>query len=137
VGLSPLAWSSLETRIQMPISFGELFLTLFSFIYYFIPENEGGRQDKNVAILHIIGYIFRVLKKELLSEAELAAFAKQVRKLAGIRRAQAARDMDVSQTSIFHAEESPEQSLIKLRTRMIEKYSGFKVVGPVFLLRPK
>src|ERR1017187_8459886 len=132
-----MAWSSLETRIQMPMSFGELFLTLFSFIYYFISENEGGRQDKYVAILHIIGYILRVLKKELLSETELAAFAKQVRKRAGIRRAQAGPGMGGSQTSIFHAEESPEQSLIKLRTRMIEKYSDFNVVGLVFLLRPK
>jgi DNA-binding XRE family transcriptional regulator len=78
-----------------------------------------------------------VLKKELLSEAELAAFAKQMRKQAGKRRAQAARDMGVSQTSIFHAEESPEQSLVKLRMRMIAKYSKFKVVGPVFLLRAK
>src|ERR1019366_3855513 len=44
-GLSPLAWSSLETRIQMPT---DLFKTLFSFIYYFIPENAAAWQDKNV-----------------------------------------------------------------------------------------
>jgi DNA-binding XRE family transcriptional regulator len=76
-------------------------------------------------------------KKEFLSEAELAAFAKQMREKAGIRRAQAARDMGVSQTSIFHAEESPEQSLAKLRARIIEAYSPFKVVGPVFFLNQK
>jgi DNA-binding XRE family transcriptional regulator len=76
-------------------------------------------------------------KKEFLSEAELAAFAKRMRKKAGKTRAQVARDMGVSQTSIFHAEESPEQSLAKLRTRMIEAYSPFKVVGPVFCLEKK
>jgi DNA-binding XRE family transcriptional regulator len=73
-------------------------------------------------------------QKKLLSEIELTAFAKQLRKNAGKKRAQAARELGVSQTSIFHAEESPEQSLIKLRTRIIEAYSGFKVVGPVFYL---
>ena len=45
--------------------------------------------------------------------------------------------MKVSQTSIFHAEESPEQGLIKLRMRMIEAYSKFKVRGPVYLLEKK
>ncbi len=76
-------------------------------------------------------------KKEFLSETELTAFAKQVRENAGKKRAQAARDMGVSQTSIFHAEESPEQSLAKLRARMIEAYSPFKVIGPVFRLEKK
>lgn len=78
-----------------------------------------------------------MLKKEFLSESQLTAFAKQVRKKAGIKRAQAARDMGVSQTSIFHAEESPEQSLTTLRSRMIEAYSPFKVVGPIFHLEKK
>ena len=73
-------------------------------------------------------------KQEFLSETMLAAFAKQVRMNAGKKRAQAARDMGVSQTSIFHAEESPEQSLSKLRVRMIEAYSDLKVVGPIFYL---
>jgi DNA-binding XRE family transcriptional regulator len=76
-------------------------------------------------------------KKEFLSEAELAAFAKCMRKKAGKTRAQVARDMGVSQTSIFHAEESPERSLAKLRTRIIEAYSPFKVVGPLFYLENK
>ena len=76
-------------------------------------------------------------KKDFLSEAELAALAKKLREKAGKKRAQAARDMDVSQTSIFHAEESPEQSLAKLRAKMIEKYSEFKVIGPVYYLEKK
>ena len=76
-------------------------------------------------------------KKEFVTENGLAALARQCRKKAGIKRAQAARDMGVSQTSIFNAEESPEQGLQKLRIRMIEKYSSFKVVGPVFHLKRK
>lgn len=75
--------------------------------------------------------------KEFLNETELAALAKKFRKAAGKKRAQAAREMEVSQTSIFHAEESPEQGLVKLRVRMIEMYSPFKVTGPVFFLSRK
>jgi DNA-binding XRE family transcriptional regulator len=72
-----------------------------------------------------------------MCENDLAVLAKNFRRRAGKTRAQAARDMEVSQTSIFHAEESPEQGLIKLRMRMIEAYSEFKVRGPVFLLENK
>jgi len=74
---------------------------------------------------------------KLFREQDLAALAKRFRKQALIRRAQAARDMDVSQTSIFNAEETPEQGLTKLRTHMIETYSPYKVIGPVYLLRKK
>lgn len=70
-------------------------------------------------------------------EKDLVTLAKRFRKQAGIRRAQAARDMKVSQTSIFNAEESPEQALINLRIRIIETYSLYKVVGPVFYLQKK
>ena len=74
---------------------------------------------------------------EPLDEKSLTALAKKYRKEAGIRRAQAARDMKVSQTSIFNAEETPSQSLLKLRIQMIEKYSPWKVVGPIFYLKGK
>ena len=70
-------------------------------------------------------------------EKDLAKLAKRFRKQAGKTRAQAARDMDVSQTSIFQAEEMPKESLLKLRTHMIEAYSPFKVTGPVFYLEKK
>ena len=73
----------------------------------------------------------------VLSESQLAALAKQFRQAAGKTRAEAARDMGVKHPSIFHAEESPEQSFLKLRKRMIEKYSPFKVEGPGFWLKPK
>jgi len=77
------------------------------------------------------------MSQNLLNEKQLTALTKRIRKKAGVSRAQAARDMDVSQTSIFHAEESPEQGLVKLRSRMIQKYSSFKVIGPVFHLEKK
>jgi len=63
--------------------------------------------------------------------------ARRFREEAGKTRAQAARDMNVAQTSIFHAEESPQKSLAKLRMQMIDAYSPFKVIGPVFLLKRK
>lgn len=74
-------------------------------------------------------------KKPWWTESDLASLAMRFRQQAKKSRAQAARDMGVSQTSIFHAEESPNQSLLKLRTRMIEAYSPYKVVSRVFLIR--
>jgi DNA-binding XRE family transcriptional regulator len=72
-----------------------------------------------------------------VSEGKLAALAKRFRTQAGKKRAQAAREMKVSQTSIFQAEEMPEEALIKLRVKMIEAYSPFRVIGPVFFLEKK
>ena len=72
-----------------------------------------------------------------MSEMALARFAKNFRKNASKTRAQAAREMNVAQTSIFQAEEMPEQALFKLRQRMIEAYSPFKIVGPVYYLKRK
>jgi DNA-binding XRE family transcriptional regulator len=78
-----------------------------------------------------------MLTEKPVSENDLARLAKRFRKQAGKTRAQAAREMGVSQTSIFQAEEKPEQGLLKLRMRMIEAYSPFKVTGPVFYLEKK
>ena len=78
-----------------------------------------------------------MLQKQTVSDKELARLARRFRKQAGKSRAQAAREMKVSQTSIFQAEELPDQALFKLRVRMIEKYSPYKVRGPVFLLEKK
>jgi DNA-binding XRE family transcriptional regulator len=69
-----------------------------------------------------------------VKETELAEIAKRVRQKAGKTRAQAARDMGIRQTSIFHAEESPEKSYTKLRIRMIETYSRVRITGPVFIV---
>jgi DNA-binding XRE family transcriptional regulator len=76
-------------------------------------------------------------RKATMNENDLAVLAKISRRKAGKTRAQAAREMGVAQTSIFNAEESPDQSLVKLRIRMIEAYSRFKVRGPVYLLEDK
>ena len=58
-----------------------------------------------------------------MQENDLAVHAKMFRRQASTTRAQAARDMKVSQTSIFNAEETFDRSLVKLRIRMIEAYS--------------
>lgn len=76
-------------------------------------------------------------RKALLPESDLARLAKQFRKLRGKSRAEAGRELKVSHVSIHRAEENPEESLLKLRVRMIEAYSPFKVVGPVFYLERK
>ena len=76
-------------------------------------------------------------RKATMNENDLAVHAKLFRRQAGKTRAQAAREMGVAQTSIFNAEETPGDSLIKLRMRMIEAYSKFKVRGPVYLLEEK
>ncbi|HXI84699.1 MAG TPA: hypothetical protein VNL17_11495 [Verrucomicrobiae bacterium] len=72
-----------------------------------------------------------------LVEADLSVLAKRFRKQSRKTRAQAAREMGVAQTSIFNAEETLSQSLLKLRIRMVETYSPFKVVGPYFCLKRK
>ncbi len=76
-------------------------------------------------------------KLTYLNDQDLTERAKRFRAQAGKTRAQAARDMKVAQTSIFHAEESPHKSLAKLRMQMIEAYSPYKVVGPVYFLTKK
>lgn len=75
--------------------------------------------------------------KRFLTEKDLAVLAKGFRKQAGKNRPQAARDLNVSHTSIFNAEETPGQSLTKLRIRMIEEYSPYAVVGAIYFLRRK
>jgi hypothetical protein len=114
-----------------------LFKTLFSFIYYFIPENEGARQEKSVAKAAIFWFGLTMRVKNFVGEKKLAALAKQFREASGKSKADAARQLRVSAPSVFNAEERPELSLTGLRIRMIETYSLFKVVGPVFHLKRK
>ena len=75
--------------------------------------------------------------KTTVEEKELAALAKQFREACGESKAEVARKLHVSAPSVFNAEERPELSLTGLRIRMIEAYSPFKVVGPVFHLKRK
>ena len=73
--------------------------------------------------------------KAFHTEAELAALAKKVRVVAKKNRAQAARELGVARPTVFQAEENPELSLFKLRKRIIEYYSPYKVIGPFYLLK--
>lgn len=77
------------------------------------------------------------MKETVLSEIELASFAKKCREEAGKTRTEAARELDVSVPTLFQAEEQPRQSLHKLRVRIIERFSSFEVNGPVYILRTK
>jgi len=76
-------------------------------------------------------------KKQLFTEKELAALAKKFRVAAGKNRSEAARELGVARPSLIHAEDYPEKTFVKLRCRMIEKYSPYKVVGPVYRLEQK
>lgn len=75
------------------------------------------------------------MPKEFFKESELAALAKKFRKKTGKNKSEAAKDFGVHRATIAHAEESPGQSLTNLRIHMIEKYSGCKIVGPLYQLR--
>jgi len=55
------------------------------------------------------------------------------REKAGASRARDGRGANV----LFNAEETPGQSLTKLRIRMIEAYSPYEVAGAVYFLRRK
>ena len=70
-------------------------------------------------------------------EAELADLAREFRIAAGKNRAEAAREFGVARQAIIYAEDRPDKSFTKLRRRMIEAYSTFEVVGPVFQLKSK
>ncbi len=72
---------------------------------------------------------------EAVTGEELARLAKQSREQAGKTRQQAADELGVSWPSIFQAEEEPHRSLVELRRRMLERYAGFTVEGPVYRLK--
>lgn len=74
---------------------------------------------------------------KLYREEELCALVKKYRLDSGKSRAEVASELGVSKVSIFNAEETPGQSLTKLRIRIIEAYSPLQVAGPMFLLKPK
>jgi hypothetical protein len=76
-------------------------------------------------------------KKRIVTETELAGLAKESRLQAGKTKIETAAELGVGRPSVQMAEENPEQHLTRLRIRMIEKYSPYKVVGPVYLLERK
>jgi DNA-binding XRE family transcriptional regulator len=75
-------------------------------------------------------------KATLLTENDLMALAKKYRKATGKTRAAVARELGVARPTVVQAEENSEQSLTKLRIRIIESYSSQKVTGPWFKLEP-
>lgn len=81
--------------------------------------------------------MLRMEVNAVLDQTQLAALAKRYRVAAGKSRKEAARDMGLKHPAIFHAEESPKRSLCKLRKRLVEAYSSFRVIGPIYLLTEK
>ena len=75
--------------------------------------------------------------KNTYSEPELAALAKACREKSGKSKAEVARELKISEPSIFNAEEKPQVSLTKLRIRIIEACSSYEVSGPVYVLKKK
>ena len=76
-------------------------------------------------------------KKEFFSESELATLAREFREKAGRTKIEAAKELGVGRPSVQLADENPEQSLTALRIRMIDRYSPYKIVGPLYLLEKK
>ena len=76
-------------------------------------------------------------ERDILDERRLAALARQFREAAGKTQGEAASELRVSRPAIVQAENDPEKSFFKLRKRIIEKYSSFKVVGPAYWLEKK
>ena len=74
---------------------------------------------------------------KVIEEKELAVLAKRFREAANVTRAQTARELNVAAPTVHYAEEEPQRGLHKLRKQIIEKYSEYEVVGPVYLLRKK
>ena len=72
---------------------------------------------------------------KFVRETQLAAWAKKARLQAGKSKAAVARELKVAAPTVHQAEENPHLSLTKLRVRMIEKYSPYRIVGPVYLLQ--
>jgi len=72
-----------------------------------------------------------------INERDLAGLAKKFRIATGKSRAEVARELGVARPSLIHAEDFPEKSFFKLRKRIIEKYSAYTVVGPVYWLERK
>ena len=76
-------------------------------------------------------------KQKLYSDPELAQLAKQFREQSGKTKAELGRELNVTRPTMQDVEERPERNLTKLRRRIIEKYSPFRVVGPVYFLARK
>jgi DNA-binding XRE family transcriptional regulator len=72
-----------------------------------------------------------------IQEKNLAALAKKFRKAAGKSKARIARELGVAPPTVFSAEERPEMSLTKLRIRIIEACSPYRITGPFYIAKKK
>lgn len=90
-----------------------------------------------MAISLTFWHVGDMAKKQMYSEPELAVLAKQFREKSGKTKAQLARELKVTRPTMQDVEERPERNLTKLRLRIIQKYSCYRVTGPVYLLRLK
>lgn len=84
-----------------------------------------------------IRYFPPMTEKRMIREIELTALAKKFRQKSGKRKADMARELGVTRATMQDAEERPEESLTKLRCRIIEACSPFEVHGPGFWLKRK
>lgn len=75
------------------------------------------------------------MNDRVITPAELAPLAKEARRATGKSQIEAARELGVRGATMCQAEEQPEKSLNKLRKKIIEEYSDYEVVGPVYILR--
>lgn len=75
--------------------------------------------------------------KRVFKESELAALAKELREKTGKSKAALAREFGVHPTTIQLAEEYPERSMTKMRCRIIEACSPYRVGGPGYWLERK
>ena len=75
------------------------------------------------------------MNDRIVTAAELASLAKKAREATGKSQIEAARELGVSGATMSQAEEQPEKSLHKLRMRIVERFSDFDVIGPVYLLK--
>jgi len=74
----------------------------------------------------------------VVPELKLASLARQSRLEAHLTQQEAARQLNISQASISHAENSPERYLTSLRLAMISKFSGgYEAVGPFYVVKQK
>jgi DNA-binding XRE family transcriptional regulator len=94
-------------------------------------------QEKSLQKTNYFRNTFNMSVKKTVTESELATLAKQFREKAGRTKMEAARELGVGRPSVQLAEENPEQSLTSLRIRLIEKYSPYRVVGPLYRLEKK
>src|SRR5438094_304095 len=114
-----------------------LFKTELSFIALLHIKKYDLNARKKFAQHKLFSEHFDMNAKKIVTESELGALAKQFREKAGRTKSEAAQELDVGRPSVQLAEENPEQSLTSLRIRLIETYSPYRVIGPVYLLKRK